>query len=597
MIENARTLTPLLRRHRKLVAAVLVLGVLSSLAEGIGISLFIPFLHSLGEVQQPAAGDNWLTETLGRFFDGIPPDDRLLLVSACIFASVVLKVTLSYGSRVLFSCFDSRLGHELRTRVFGEILTVGYGYIERAQSGNLLNTLSTETWRATEAARTLIGMVITVCTLVVYTALLLLISWQLTLIVAGVMLMIAVTVHVLTRRVKSMGEVVTRVNSALAVRMIEGLEAMKLIRAFGREPHERRRFDEASERVSSAFFKLGLLSSLVSPVYQMLSAALLVSILYGTLQSPSNLPAVLVFIFVLYRLQPLVQSLDSERVHLVSLLPSVENMFSVLNPGQKPYIRSGSEAFSRLQEGLAFNHVSYRYGPQDEPALEDVSFFIPACRTTALVGPSGAGKSTVVNLLIRLYDVDNGAITVDERPLRSLDIAAWRSRIALVSQDVYVFNATVRENIAYGRLEASYEEIVEAARKADAHHFISRLSDGYDTRIGDRGVRLSGGQRQRLALARAIVRDPDILILDEATNALDALSEELIQDTLITLGRDRTVIVIAHRFSTIEHADHVVVLDEGRVREEGSVRSLIERHGLFAKLYDAKRGGVLENGS
>jgi subfamily B ATP-binding cassette protein MsbA len=222
-----------------------------------------------------------------------------------------------------------------------------------------------------------------------------------------------------------------------------------------------------------------------------------------------------------------------------------------------------------------------------------VSFGILAGGTTAFVGPSGGGKSTVIKLLLRFHDPTDGTILVDRHPLREFDLDFWRSQIALVSQDVYLFNATVFENIAYGRLKAGRDEIIEAARMADAHDFIMRLPNKYDTVLGHRGVRLSGGQQQRISLARAMIRNPPILILDEATNALDSISEQWIQETLDKLRENHTVIMIAHRFSTIERADQIIVLNKGRVQECGKLAELVNAGGLFTKLYDLQHRSTL----
>ena len=299
------------------------------------------------------------------------------------------------------------------------------------------------------------------------------------------------------------------------------------------------------------------------------------------------------FVFVLYRLKPRIQGIDNLRLQLISLGAAVKDVHALLDPADKPYTRSGSVPHDGIEAGVRFERVTFRYAPGDRPALDDVTLAFPAGRTTALVGPSGAGKSTVVKLLFRLYDPDDGAITVDGRPLPALDLADWRGRAAMVSQDVYLFDGTVGENVAYGREGATEAEVEAAARAAHADGFIRQLAAGYDTPVGDRGVRLSGGQRQRIALARAVVRDPDLLLLDEATNALDTVSEHVVQEALESFSRGRTTVVIAHRLSTIEKADHIVVLDGGRVAEEGTLADLVARGGIFAEMYRLQYQSVL----
>jgi subfamily B ATP-binding cassette protein MsbA len=277
--------------------------------------------------------------------------------------------------------------------------------------------------------------------------------------------------------------------------------------------------------------------------------------------------------------------LDSTRVGLTALTSSVQDVMYFLDTSDKPYITSGHLPIKNLEQGIYFESVNFRYNPLEELALKDISICIPRGKTTAVVGPSGAGKSTLIGLICRFYDVTSGEIYVDNCPLRELNLTDWRNQIAIVSQDVYMFSTSVLENIAYGRLDATEDEIIEAAKLANAHEFIMQLPEGYDTKVGDRGIRLSGGQRQRIALARAIVRNPQILILDEATNALDSISEHLIQEALNTLSQNRTVIVIAHRLSTIEQAEQIIVINEGRVAEQGNLQQLLEHDGLFAQLY------------
>lgn len=584
-IDVVRSMVPLFRTQPWVLAALVALGVLASLAEGIGISLFIPFFQSLDGGRLDSEGGRWITDLLGGFFEGVPSEQRLLFVSLAILASIVLKAGLTYGYGALFGWLDARLGHRLRSGVFEQLLNVGYGFIEKNDHGDLLNTLATETWRTSDALRTLLQSVIVLCTGAIYILLLLLISWPLTLAVGVAMGAISVVVQRLGRWVKALGEEVTSANRGLATRMLEGLGGMKVIRTFVRERYEQARFDTASERVSRMGYRLGLVSGAVGPIYEVLTAALLVGVLLVGVRTAADLPALLVFLFVLHRLQPKVRTIDGVRLKLIALGPAVRDVIALLRTDDKPYVRSGSKPIDGLHEGLRLEGVSFRYDDAWAPVLTDVSAFIPAGKTTAIVGPSGAGKSTLIKLLFRFYDPTEGTISADGVPLPELDLDAWRERIALVSQDGHVFNATVRDNIRYGRFDATDAEVVEAARRADAHGFISELPDGYDTRVGERGTRLSGGQQQRLTLARAIVRNPDLFILDEATNALDTRSEHAVQEALDAFGRDRTVVVIAHRLSTIERADHVLVMEHGRIVEQGPPAELLAQGGLFATLH------------
>ena len=585
-------LIPLLGLYPWGIPSIILLGILSSLAEGVGISLFIPFIRSLDSTTGFQGDGIWLVDSLNRLFCNVAHDDRLMIISLCILGSVLLKATLSFGNCFLYGWLDARISHRLRSGIFEQLLSVSFRFWDRTTSGRLLNILSTETWRTSQAIQVFVQLIISFCLLLVYTTLLMLISWKLTLIVSVVMLAISLVVRFLTGRVKGLGEKATQVNAALAGRMIEGIHGIRVIRAFGREPYEQDRFDKSSRRVSRIFMKLGIFAGVVHPVYEVLAAALLVCILYTSLPGQENLAALLVFIFVLYRLQPRVKAIDASRVALNSMAASVGEVVSLLDRSDKPYVLSGGTPSRGVKESIVLDKVTFRYGSGEKPALRDVSLRIPAGKTTAFVGPSGGGKSTLIKLLLRFYDVTEGAIRIDGTSIEEFDPASWRGRTALVSQDVFIFNTTVRDNIAYGRLDATEEEIFAAARQADAHDFITALPEGYDTVVGDRGTRLSGGQQQRVTLARAIVRDPEILILDEATNALDSLSEQLIQNTLETLRDDRTVIVIAHRLSTIERADHIVVLEQGQVREEGDLGALLKRGGLFARLHSLQFRGL-----
>ena len=275
---------------------------------------------------------------------------------------------------------------------------------------------------------------------------------------------------------------------------------------------------------------------------------------------------------------PTVHQLNQQRGDWARDHASLANIKRLLDASDKPYLPDGTREAPPLSDGIEFCNVNFEYEP-GEPVLQGVSIRIEAGRTTALVGGSGAGKSTLVDLLPRLYDPVDGRILYDGVDLREFRVASLRNRIAVVSQSTFVFNQTVAANIAYGSMGASMDAIREAAQRANALEFIEDMEDGFDTVLGDRGVRLSGGQRQRIAIARALLRDPEILILDEATSSLDSISERLVQESLEPLMAGRTVIAIAHRLSTIENADWVVVLEGGRVVEQGPYDALLEQKG------------------
>lgn len=580
-----RRLLPLLRLYPWAIPVVVVVGMLASLFEGLGISLFIPVLQSLMQDAAPTAGGA-LPQALFRLVERIPAGDRLWVLPCLILACIVVKNLLSYSNYMLSAWLQNQVSHRLRSKVHQQFLRVGYSYLEGQNSGQLINTLAGETWRTGEAVAKLIGLITTLCTTVVYIALLLLISPPLTLVIAVAMGSISLLVRWMMRSVDYLGQRTVQANVNLGMRMYEGLVGMRTIRAFGREDYEQARFDADSRRVRRAFVQLETLSSAVPPLYEVLSSLLVLVILAIAVgYDRAFVPALLTFLFMLYRLQPQMQMIESYRTSLQALVGSIDDVLGFLDTTNKPYIHTGAMPFSGLQDSIQLETVSFAYPGQHPSALDRLSLTIPVGKTTALVGPSGAGKSTLIHLICRFYDPAEGVIWVDGRALPTLSLTDWRNRLAIVSQDVHIFNATVAKNIAYGRLDATPEEIVAAARQAHADEFIRQMPQGYDTPVGDRGLRLSGGQRQRLALARAIVRKPDLLILDEATNALDSISEQLIQEALALFSRDRTVIVIAHRLSTIEQADQIVVLDGGRVAEQGTLATLLAQNGLFRQMY------------
>jgi ATP-binding cassette, subfamily B, bacterial MsbA len=581
LLRALRALLPVLRLRSWVLSSMIILGVLAALSEGLSISLFIPLVQD--QMGTQTAG---LTGWLSALFRGIPSEHRLLWIGFSIFLCMVLKNVLSYSYSLLFQSVNASIGHRIRCGILHQLLGVGQSYLDTHDHGKLLNALATETWRVTSAFTVLARVLINICTTLIFGILLLLISWKLTLIAGCLLLLMSQIIQHLTRRVKRISAEATAANQNLTHRMIETLGGLQLIRAFGRENHEKQRFALASRAVSNVFFKLERISEVVHPLSEVLAASLLVGILLVmALRAPGQMAVSITFLVLLYRLQPRVKQFDADRVALDALSASVEDVRNLLDESDKPYLRSGSRIPASIEKGIIFENVSFQYDSGKRSALKQATCTINIGETTAFVGSSGAGKSSLISLICRVYDPSSGRLLVDGVPLPELDLGWWRSQIAVVSQQVFLFNASVADNIAYGKLDATREELVEAARRAHAMEFIEELPDGFDTILGDQGLRLSGGQRQRLALARAFVRDPKILILDEATNSLDLISEGVVQDALEQFGCNRTVLIVAHRISTIEHADKIIVLDSGRIIENGTVAQLLAAGGLFSRFY------------
>ncbi len=581
LLRALRALFPLLRLQRWMLSVIIILGVLTALSEGLSISLLVPLIQN-----QMGMADAGVIGRMTALFQGIPAERRLWWIGVSILVLVVLKNILSYSYSLLFQWVNASISHRLRCGIFHQLLSVSQSYLDGHDSGKLLNTLGTDTWRVSSAFAVLANMIINACMTLTLGSLLLLISWKLTLITGCLLLLISQIVQRLTGRAKQLGLQATAASATLSQRMLETFHGLRLVRAFGRESHEQNRFDVASGTVRKIFWKLESTSALVHPLSEVLTASLLLGIVaMMAMRTPGQMAASLTFLILLYRLQPRIKQFDSDRVALNAFSASVEEVRGLLDKTDKPYLRSGARVLNSIEKGIVLEDVSLYYDSGKGPALDQVNCSINIGETTALVGPSGAGKSSLISLVCRFYDPSSGRLLIDGIPLQELDLAWWRSQIAVVSQDVHLFNASVAENIIYGKLDATREELLEAARKAHALEFIEDLPNGFETVLGDWGLLLSGGQRQRVALARAFIRDPQILILDEATNSLDLISETVVQDALEEFGRGRTVVIIAHRISTIEHADKVIVLDAGKVVESGSVTQLLSEGGLFSRFY------------
>lgn len=587
-IRALKLLTHFLSPYPWVLPLVALLGTAASLAEGIGIGLLIPFLALLMEGATPQGG--FVAELADGYASYFDPDIRLIAVSGTIVLLIVGKCLLNFAYVGLLTWAGTRVTHDLRTHLFDHFLSADYLTISRGTQGRQINALEGACYRVGQATIAFLLMVINACTAFVFVALLVLISWQMTAVTLAGVLLAGLATRALVKRSERVGQNVETGSAALSESAMQALNGMRMIRIFGQEAREHARFSRASSQVRKAQLKLEFAWRAMQPLVDLLYVPLLLGTLVIAWYAEVGLAVLMPFLFLVFRLQRYVRDFDLFRVRVASYAPAVDEVAGLLAARDVARPQSGVRPFTGLRERIVFDRVGFIYDPGGgEPsrrALDDVSLEIRRGETVALVGASGAGKSTLINLLCRLADPTSGEIRVDGVPLAGIELTSWRRRIGFAGQDADLRPGTIRENIAYGEPDAGFERVREAAIQAHIHAFVESLPEGYETPVGVRGTQLSGGERQRIALARALLRTPEILILDEATNAVDNVTEAAIRRSLTGLAGRVTTIIIAHRLSSTRRADRIVVMHEGRIVEVGPRTELLEQRGAFSRLLE-----------
>lgn len=570
---------------RKTLYIGLTLILASSILDGVGIGLMIPFVKVLINEGKPQLPAMELTKGLNLWLSQQDSVLLIVLFACTLIASITLKAYLSYTAQCLTTLYNESYIANLRERLYQTYINAPIRFFDNAQMGKITSTMLNEINNFSVMFSFVIAGITSILTLLAYLTTLLLVSWKLTLMVIALIGLVGLGLTRLLENIKKMGYAYLGANQDMSVQVLDTLSGIRIVKTYGAEAFESENFKVICRKVERLTNEIIRKQNLIDPLTEwatLVMAMLILAASYALLISNGSLaPSELsIFMLALIRLIPVTKRINACRGYVQGNLATLNEIAQGLELEDKYAVISGNVPFTGLEKGISFCDVRFSYNDKDE-VLRGFNLEIPKGKTIALVGSSGAGKSTLASLIPRLYDISSGIIEIDGQDIRDFELASLRQHIGIVSQDTYVFSNSIRDNIAYGLRDVSDEQVIEAARLANAHEFISDLPDGYDTKVGDRGVQLSGGQRQRVSIARAILRDPEILILDEATSALDSQSEYLVQDAIERLRQNRTVIVIAHRLSTIRNADRIVVLDKGRVVESGGHQELLEKRGSY----------------
>jgi len=511
----------------------------------------------------------------------------LLFVCTALVASSLLANVCRYLSQRILVGMETRLMKNLRSALFDKILSLPVGWFTNQRKGDVLSSISNDVAEVQSGIAGSFHAFFREPLLVAgFLAMLIYMSPQLTLVSLVALPVSAFIVSRITRRLRT-GSIETQsLMGRLLSHFDEAISGSRIIKAFGARHYVEDRFDRDNQRHRRILRQVRNRQELASPVSEVVGIGIAAAVLFygGWLNYHGNLgmtwPQFIVYIMFYWRVLEPAKTIAKSYALVQKGLVSADRIFAILDAPTP--IRDGESPVTDFREGVTFDHVSFSYG--EEPVLRDVCLTIPKGKMVAVVGPSGAGKSTMADLLPRFYDVTEGAIRIDGKDIRTMRLDELTALMGIVTQESILFNDTVFNNIAFAMPGATREAVEAAARAANADEFIRQLPEGYDTNIGDRGSKLSGGQRQRIAIARAVLKNPPILILDEATSALDTESERLVQDALARLMGGRTSLVIAHRLSTIRNADRIYVIQAGRIVEEGTHEILVANHGLYSHL-------------
>ena len=568
-MKNYLRLLAYIKPYKKRLAAAVVCIIMAA-----GANLYLP----------------WIIKDM--IDDVLMSKDMLMLnlIAAGILVVMFTRGVFYYGQSYLVSYVGQRVIIDVRSVLFRKFQKMPLSYYDKQQTGTVMSYITNDVSAMQSAiVDNLIELVTESSILIGSLAMMIYLDWKLSLLTLMTIPLVGFAMKIFGRKLKRSSTVIQERAAEITSLLQESISAIRVVKSFVRETYEIKRFEEQNWRNFQAAMKNVKLTSLLTPTVEFLAAIAVTFIVwfggYEVVNEVITAGELVAFLTYAVNLANPVKRLSRVYAAIQRAMAAADRVFAVMDLEEKITDVPGAKPLPPIKGQVEFKDITFSY-KEGQPALQHISLKAEPGQMIALVGPSGSGKSTIANLIPRFYDVDSGTISIDGHDIRQVTADSLREQIGLVPQETMLFSTTVMENIRYGRLDATDEEVVEAARAANAEEFIKDLPEGYDTKLGERGLNLSGGQRQRLAIARAILKNPRVLILDEATSALDTESEKIVQDALDKLMVGRTSFVIAHRLSTIFNADQIFVVENGHLREHGTHEELLAAGGLYSNLYN-----------
>ena len=573
------------------------LSILSAIFEGISVSAVIPLLKGIFTMDFAFVKDLPVLRGFIGFFPSalhLYNTQIFVILLGLIFIAGLLKNVLRYFSSLMVCLQIRSIGNDLRQVIFSRYLGFGKMFFDRSNIGYLYNVLVSFTTLITQELSVVHLFLSDFFTFLVYITIMFIISWKLTLIVMVTFPVLTYSVKMLIEKIKKTSISYASYYAIFSKQISSILSCIPIVKLYSNEDQERKNFGSLSTEIKNIEFSLDKKSQLLGPLQEvimliivLLSACLMAFVVIK--RRSADVASLLVYFYLLRMSYRSFSFFSNVKNSLARVSGPISEIANVLSDKDKFFIPSGKNRFTGLKGKIEFKNLSFSY-IKERQVLRDVNFNIGKTKITAIVGPTGAGKTTLVNLLLRFYDSPPGSILVDGDDIRDFDLKSLLAHFAYVSQDIVLFNDTIKNNIIYGlEGKVTEEKLISAVRSSRLYDFISSLPQGFDTYIGDRGVQLSGGEKQRVSIARAFLKGADILILDEATSSLDNRTESLIQEAIDEAVKDKTTIVIAHRLSTIKNADKIVVIEDGRFIEAGTLAELLDKKGKFFEYWEAQK--------